>query len=583
MIDDILTVFSTSRSARVLRGQLNGNRVQRIFAESRDHIAARTLHSQIRDSDVASGVTWSLWIGKSEKAIPWLLSGRYKETRYAFLLLLEHAGMIGVLGSGVGDAAERVSKEKIGYQKMLALHADYNPEIESLSTRNLRAANFGVMRSTQTGRKLESTLPRVGANQAAPLHLSLRHEDEAWRISPGSGRITVTGGRMTIDQLCAWFVTTCAAIDCANEPCDLIKAYAHPVALDELPNTVVPSALQLDPSIVDDLLGADGTLSKDGVDLGDSERNELYGLLRQLWLVDEPRNGAERAAKIWPLRANEGEIGKLVFRKTKISLSSQALTDVHVRYADGTTETLNQVYNDVHQPFRLTFSEASYSYTAGQLFRDHRLMKSREALLDLLCDRLPADAVEEKGEDGDAFCANSLFGFVARETGAQHEHVVCDDMGTEWADFIAVSSSRHEVTFYHCKGGKADVGASGLHELVSQATKNLGYLTASEAELFTREEKWSGNWKKTAIARLVRGSSVSCFIDAFAKAVAAPQATRRVVLVTSSLSRSAVSTAFTNLSGGVAKPEPLHVLWLLWSFVDQCRNVGATPEVVCRP
>jgi hypothetical protein len=79
-----------------------------------------------------------------------------------------------------------------------------------------------------------------------------------------------------------------------------------------------------------------------------------------------------------------------------------------------------------------------------------------------------------------------------------------------------------------------------LHEVVSQAAKNLGYLTASAAELNARRTKWEGNWKETPIPRLQRGAAVADFVAAFVRAVSAPQATRRVTIVTSSLSKAAV-------------------------------------------
>jgi hypothetical protein len=120
-------------------------------------------------------------------------------------------------------------------------------------------------------------------------------------------------------------------------------------------------------------------------------------------------------------------------------------------------------------------------------------------------------------------------------------------------------------------------------EVVSQAAKNLGYLTASAAELNTRRAKWEGGWRGTPIPRLQRGAAVADFAAAFVRAVAAPQAIRRVTLVTSSLSKAAVARAFDDIDINAPTAEVVHVLWLLSAFVDQCRSIGAVPEIVCRP
>jgi hypothetical protein len=204
-------------------------------------------------------------------------------------------------------------------------------------------------------------------------------------------------------------------------------------------------------------------------------------------------------------------------------------------------------------------------------------------LLEVLSGRLPADAGVEKGEAADRVAEDSLFGFVVDHASLNDQYLICDDMGAEWADFIGVSTAQHQITFYHCKGGRVEVGASGLHEVVSQAAKNLGYLTASAAELDARRAKWEGSWKETPIPRLQRGATVDDFVTAYVRAVAAPQAMRRVTLVTSALSKAAVAQAFGVLDVESPRAEVSHVLWLLSVFVDQCRSIGAVPEIVCRP
>jgi hypothetical protein len=293
---------------------------------------------------------------------------------------------------------------------------------------------------------------------------------------------------------------------------------------------------------VDDLIAHGATLSRSDVPLTDAEIEALRLLIRELWVVDGQRSQSDVDAGTWRLIAGTTDVGRVTKRASKISLTAQVLTDIKVEHTDGKAENLSQVFNGADQPFRLTFSEASYAYAAGQLFRDNRLLGNRASLLEVLTPTLPTAATVEK-----------------------------------------VDPRQHQVTFYHCKGGHTDVGASCLHEVVSQATKTLGFLTASTAELERRASKWSGLWNQTSVPRLRRGATVAAFIAAFSQAVAAPQATRRVVLVTSSLSKSAVTQAFHALDGQGGVPEAVHVLWLLSGFVDQCRNIGAVPEIVCRP
>ncbi len=583
MIANILKVVAAPRSARIVRGKLSKRRIQVRFAEIRKELDATTVHTELRRNDRSSGVVWSLWVGRYQKATPWLVSDLHRETRYGCLLLLEHNGFVAVLTSNVGDVADSVADDRVSYQKFLAVYSTADTEVESISTRSLRAARAGVTRNTQTGRHLQDAIPRVGANQSALSQLSLRKADKSRRVSPGSGRVTVSGGRAMIPELCAWFAQTCTDIEAATEPSDFIKAFAHPVAVVDLPESVVPTALQLDPSVVDDLLAQDATLSRSDVALADAEIEALRLLIRDLWLVDGHRSQSDVEAGRWRLIAGTSEVGRITKRTSKISLTAEALARIKVVHSDGSTETLNQVFNGSDQPFRLVFSDPIYGYAAGQLFRDHRLLGNRNSLLEVLAPDLPAEARVEKRYIRGGFSPESLFGFVVSTASAADLFLVCEDIGTELADFIGVDPRRQQITFYHCKGGGTDVGASGLHEVVSQATKNLGFMTASTAELERRAGRWNGRWNRTQLPRLQRGTTVAAFIAAFAQAVAAPQATRRVVLVTSSLSKSAVSLAFDALGSHGGAPEAVHVLWLLSSFVDQCRNVGAVPHVICRP
>ena len=583
MIANILNVVAAPRSARIVRGELSERRIRAVFGEIRDDLGATTSHMDLRQPDKASGVVWSLWIGHFQKAAPWILSDRHQETRYGCLLLLEHDGFIAVLTSNVGDVADSIAEDRVSYQKFLAVYSTPDTEVESISTRTLRAARAGVTRNTQTGRHLQDAIPRVGANQSALSQLSLRKADKSRRVSPGSGRVTLSGGRATIPELCAWFAATCADINEATEASDFIKAFAHPIALSDLPENVEPTALQLDPSVVDDLITQGVTLSRTDVALSDAEIEALRVLIRELWLVDPQRTVDDVEASIWRLKAGPADVGRITKRIGKISLTAEALSDIKVEYIDGKTENLNQVFNGSDQPFRLTFSDPTYGYAAGQLFRDHRLLGNRDNLLGVLTPTLAPGARDEKGHAQGQFTPDSLFGFVVNQGSAGDEFLVCEDIGTELADFIGIAPRQHQVTFYHCKGGQTNVGASGLQEVVSQATKNLGFMTASPAELERRAARWNGRWNQTTVPRLQRGATVEAFISAFSRAVAAPQATRRVVLVTSSLSKVAVTEAFEALGQQGESPEAAHVLWLLSGFVDQCRSIGAVPEIVCRP
>lgn len=75
--------------------------------------------------------------------------------------------------------------------------------------------------------------------------------------------------------------------------------------------------------------------------------------------------------------------------------------------------------------------------------------------------------------------------------------LVCDDMGDEFADFIAIWREKSKrVAFIHAKAGskKSLKAASPLQDVCSQAVKNLGELGAFEESRTEKVNKWSGDW-----------------------------------------------------------------------------------------
>jgi hypothetical protein len=84
--------------------------------------------------------------------------------------------------------------------------------------------------------------------------------------------------------------------------------------------------------------------------------------------------------------------------------------------------------------------------------------------------------------------------------------LICDDLGTECADFVGVNFEKRQMALIHAKeGGGKKISASAFHDVVAQAMKNLVYLTRS-VEIPEGVETWwrSAKWNKTGIPRLYR-------------------------------------------------------------------------------
>jgi hypothetical protein len=84
--------------------------------------------------------------------------------------------------------------------------------------------------------------------------------------------------------------------------------------------------------------------------------------------------------------------------------------------------------------------------------------------------------------------------------------LICDDLGTECADFVAASFKNHQLALIHAKAGSGRmISASSFHDVVAQAMKNLVYLTrSSDVPAGIASWRSTARWNGTAVPRLCR-------------------------------------------------------------------------------
>ncbi len=327
--------------------------------------------------------------------------------------------------------------------------------------------------------------------------------------------------------------------------------------------------------------------------------SELTALIKSL---DQPLN-IEGGARL--RTAHHPETGdqqaSIRLNKNRIalhSLSSPQLSDVYVDRAgealgeDGNRQPL-RAYLDNINALIVLFEDVRLAYIDGQVFRDETLMDGGESFLRHFTDcALLATVTSEKGAfttAQTAFDGTSSFGAIVDHIAAADPILLCDDLGDEWADFIGVSDSAGvtQISFYHAKHGALSLGASPFHVSVSQAVKNLGNMSFPEERLAGKLGLWGSTYnapnQETQIQRTIR-SDVADLAGALRRARVAPDARRRAVIVTSSLSRQALADKLTAIQGG-QRPTPsfVQLYWLMQSFFSACTEVGATGAVVCQP
>lgn len=192
-----------------------------------------------------------------------------------------------------------------------------------------------------------------------------------------------------------------------------------------------------------------------------------------------------------------------------------------------------------------------------------------------------SDSVFGRIDDGSLFEAAKF----------QPEVLVCDDLGTEAADFIAFRVSEpRSIVIIHAKHEKGRGGASGprlsaaaFHVVSAQVQKNMSFLVPDSAPV--DGAKWDKNWQGgenyvlSRVRRAPTGWSGAKIADEIARLVRSPETTREVWIVAGTgLSHDAL---VEQENRSLPKPEAIQLMYLLhgtWNLVSMW---GARFRVFC--
>lgn len=205
------------------------------------------------------------------------------------------------------------------------------------------------------------------------------------------------------------------------------------------------------------------------------------------------------------------------FRIQGASLNSEILVlKEDSEEGDGLVTYLNNHDN----LFTVALEQPDVFYTSQSFYRlDYSHAEARLASM-LIPVHALATVTSEKGKPGMKkikWDASSIFhiidslgnaGLIHRNFGPP-ELVLCDDLGTEAADFVCANFSNRKIAFIHAKDGDDhSVSASALHVIVAQAHKNLSLISRG-GSVPKHLKRWDrkSKWAKTSIRRWRLGAN----------------------------------------------------------------------------
>ena len=526
---------------------------------------------------------------------------------YGYLLIVEKEDMVAVLKSGL----DLPSEFKSNYLDKLAGHtietaiAPKDAVFEKLRLRNMSTSRLALRSKTLEANNLENAVPISSANRFVPQAYSVSRPDGNYSATPNTGRISNQSERSGLEEVVTWSAQMIHALKRdQGQSAAFIKNFARPVSLSDVPAGTHPTFLAFDVgSLKEALYGEDARyrlLQKQNdafVEVARNASEAVFDDLDQNFAIGEEAEG-------YPIVDPEtnAACGSVAIRKTRIGLPGFARLLINDLYVEDITADVDEKpkrkplarFLDQEDRFVVLFSNLSFAYIEGSLFRDDAMLAGGATFLAHL-ESWPAlaTATDEKGtfrRTQTEFDDDSVFGILVNEVANHTDILLCDDLSDEWADFISVHTTTQPptVSFYHAKHDHLSLGASGFHVSVSQAIKNLGRMALPEAVMATKyrgwDRKYAGPGVRSSIARIVRGGTRQDVETGINELRTAPDLVKRVYIATSSLSKAQVATVFANAAQGI-QPTPhfVQLYWLLMSYFSACTEVGVVGYVICQP
>ena len=601
---DALRVTKTA-NFHELKRQLSNAAVDDLFRQIRANLPSASQNLFFHRRIQTGGALWSAISFFYERSPAFISEDAgVRERICGFMLLVEHRGHIAIFRSKLDLPAGFNSRYlgRVSTDRVELAVARNDAIFEKIRLRNMSVSKHAMRNKTFEADDLQNVVGPAGANRYVPQGYSVRSGSSHFSTTPSTGRIAQRSDRGNHFALVEYARTVIdELIDATGAPAKFINTFARAIDLATLEGTANPITFAVDVTRLGDMIyerrelrlvrqqaGQYKSLSKVQIDAVLSELDAALTVTG--------------TGKVYDLHNFPGgpKIGTLSFNQSRVALRELRLPLSAGIEVENTGHLLGQdpnrialrKYIDQEDGFIILFDILALAYIDGTLFRDDGLTDGGDGFLRYLrADPLLATVTDEKGTftaRQRTFDAHSTFGVVAASVADGDEVLVCDDLGNEWADFIGLSngSSPPRITFYHAKHGDLSLGAGPFHISVSQAIKNLQWMNLPAEAIGVKIRGWRNNYRnggvRTRIPRVLRGNPVDLATE-FSRARNAPDAIRRVCIVTSSLSRAAVEKALGDIAAGNAPhPHFVQLYWLLLSFFSACTEMNAHGYVICR-
>ena len=518
-----------------------------------------------------------------------LKRGTVNEERVGYILLVEHRikdkTILSVSTQHLSFDDQKLSYcKRLDFKSLRNLYSDSDPQYQFINVANMTISDYALRSASYDAVDLKTALPFSGLNRFIAKSVRQRVGQRSVEYTCATSRIRMSGSRVEIVEYLRWSLETCLELLKPQRPSDFIKSFASAIKLSSKPSKLKPDSLLIDRWAIEGFI-EDGIYKKPSLlesdKLSDIETQEL------LLLISKPLELEVTSQGIINIKSSQHLSGKIEQLKTKYKVKFNNLADYFIKSEIDMSKSLENLIDD-EQLFLITFDSGKYAYRAGCLFEDHNLKSSVNLVCSALIEKqslkqahVEKFSAKSPGKSVDKFQFDSLFNALEKDFCQKDSLLICDDYGTEWADYFEFRVSKNEkrLIAYHCKmlGGE---GASPWQEITGQAAKNLGSIHGDANVFKGRATRTNGVWCQSKIKRIRSKHTIKqmkTFLDSF---FTGPVEREVCLLVGGKCRHVNVTTELNKLAADQSvKAETTQLNWILGSFISGAKSAGIQPKI----
>lgn len=526
------------------------------------------------------------------KSEPSFLKGsKFEEIKFGFCFVVEYRNYIFINSKYCQLNKENLEMigKTISFSKFSEFLSDENTEFQKLSLKNTSVLSSAIINRDIEGNDLERTFSPIYASKNIVKSCKIRNEMGAFSQNLVSSRLTNYSSKSGINDYLNWCKKIIDFVLIEKKPSSYLKNFSSPVKYEDKRDELVLESIMFDLRAIQDLNLV--FLNECNQEISASEISRKYN--RTFELLPQDDHPESYVAKI------DGSTFlkvKKLKKKIKITISNDLIVKVDTEDGESIIDFTNILVNNSI----ITFEDIKYSYYAETLFTDTYLVNNKSNFLDnFITLKELNETKSEKGElfeDQVSFDESSVFGVLEKQLDEEYNYIFCDDLGTEYADFIACK--KNKIGFYHAKSSNTIFSASAFHDVVGQALKNLSYVSDLKnirldeedgaKNFITKKDVWKrkyvNNKVKTNIDRLRKprnantDEEVERGIDFLKKVNSNGQTIRVVAIVVDFISKEKMAKEIMKNTNKELK----QILWILSSFISACQELNLIPQIICK-